>query len=254
MATQKIIVIKVGTDVLKDPLAFSIIARQIAELKKMGFGVILVSSGGVIAGGVRVTILGGKAEDYQKRVRASIGARHLLNEWGNALALSGCDIAQFYITYGNLRFKGEKESIRSNLRQLAFDRFLVPLVNENDIVSGVEIEKMKQGLGDNDRLARIIAVLVGANAIAFVTVKGGVYTANPDKHTDAKIISRVDGTRRYRPGKKNADTSQNGTGGMQSKINQAAICARKGMHAGIIGLSDPLAFLKGEDVGTLVSV
>jgi len=261
MTTQGIVVIKVGTDILNDPLAFSVIARQIAELKKMGFGVILVSSGGVNAGSLRIAMLGGNPEQYPKRIRAGIGARHLLNEWGNAFSLSGCDVAQCYITYGNLRLKGEKENIRGNLRRLAFDPFVVPLVNENDIVSGVEIDKMSArkrrrnaDRGDNDRLGRVTAFLVDAVGIAFVTVKGGVYTANPDTDPTAKLIKRIDAKRRYRSGKKNAGTSKNGTGGMISKQNQACICARKGMRAGIIGFNDVSPFFKGEEVGTLVAV
>lgn len=261
MTKQQIVVIKVGTDILNDPLAFSIIARQISELKKMGFGVILVSSGGVNAGGLRIAMLGGVAEGYPKRLRAGIGARHLLNQWGDALSLSGYDVAQCYITYGNLRLKGEKENIRGNLRRLAFDPFVVPLVNENDIVSGVEIDKMKvrkwrrgTDQGDNDRLGRVTAFLVGAVAIAFVTVKGGVYTANPDTDKSAKLIKRIDAKCRYRPGRKHVGTSQNGTGGMPSKKNQACICARKGMRSGIISFKDISPFFKGQDVGTLVAV
>lgn len=262
MTTNKgILVIKVGTDILNNPLAFSVIARQIAELKKEGFGVIVVSSGGVNAGSFRITVLGGNPEHYPKRLRAGIGARHLLNEWGEALSLSGYDVAQCYITYGNLRLKGEKENIRANLRRLAFDPIVVPLVNENDIVSGVEIDKMnarkkRQNVdqGDNDRLGRVTACLVDAAGIAFVTVKGGVYTANPDTDPSAKLIKRIDAKRRYRSGKKHAGTSQNGTGGMPSKQNQACICARKGMRAGIIGFNDISPFFRGEEVGTLVVV
>lgn len=254
MTTEQIIVIKVGTDVLKNILAFSIIARQIAELKKMGHGVVLVSSGGVTSGSDCLAFLGGNPEDYHKCILASIGASSLLEHWGKALMLDRLVPAQCYFTYGNLRFKGEKESIRSRLRLLAFDPFAVPLVNENDIVSGVEIEKMKKGLGDNDRLARIVACLVQAQHVLFVTEKGAVYTDNPDKNKDAKRITRIDARKGFRLPGQTSGPSKNGSGGMQSKINQAAICARKGMHTGIVGLSDPLAFMKGEDVGTLVGV
>ncbi len=254
MTIQEIIVIKVGTDVLKDVLAFIVIARQVAQLKKRGYGVILVSSGGVSVGGIRVSVLGGNSENYPKRIRASIGARHLLNQWGEALALCGMDVAQCYLTYGNLRLRGEKESIRSALRRLAFDSFIIPLVNENDIVSGVEIAKMKKGLGDNDRLARIIACLVDVYAIVFVTAKGGVYNANPDRDEHAELLSSVSGKQRYRRTKKNSGSSQNGTGGICSKVNQASICARKGIRAGIIGFQDILPFFEGKVVGTTIVI
>ncbi len=252
MSTQQIIVIKVGTDVLKNVLAFSIIARQIAELKKMGYGVILVTSGGVIAGSDYVTFLGGNPKQYHKCILASIGASSLLEHWGKALMLDRLVPAQCYFTYGNLRFKGEKESIRSRLRLLAFDQFAVPLVNENDIVSGVEIEKMKKGLGDNDRLARIVSCLVQAGHVLFATEKGAVYTDNPDKNKNAERVARIDAKKGFRLPGQTSGPSKNGSGGMQSKINQAAICARKGMHSGIIGLHDPVRFMNGEDVGTLV--
>jgi len=254
MSTPRTVVIKVGTDVLKDLFAFSLIARQIAELKRTGVGAILVSSGGVIAGSDYLTFIGGDPYAYQKRVLASIGARSLLNRWGEAFALDRLAVAQFYITYGNLRFRGERESIRSALRKLAFDTLVVPLVNENDIVSGVEISKMAQGLGDNDRLARIIANLVRATGIAFVTVRGGVYTANPDSDASATLLPYIDASRQFRGGRHNAGTSRNGVGGMGSKVRQASICARKGMEAGIIGPSDIIQFFDGRGVGTKVAV
>jgi len=254
MATQKIAVIKVGTDVLTNVQAFSVIARQIAQIKGMGIGVVLVSSGGVTAGAQRVDFLGGKSGDYHKRFRASIGARHLLNLWGDAFALCQRDVAQCYVTYGNLRFSGERKSFRLALRHLAFDSFVVPLVNENDIVSEVEIKKMQVGLGDNDRLARVVACLVEASAIVFVTVKGGVYTANPEVDASAKLVPRIDAKRRFRINGKHPGPSKNGTGGMQSKVNQASICARRGMRAGIIGPREILQFLEGENVGTKVAV
>jgi len=254
MTTEQIIVIKVGTDVLKNILAFSIIARQIAELKKMGYGVILVSSGGVTAGSDCLSFIGGNPEQYHKCILASIGASSLLEHWGKALMLDRLVPAQCYFTYGNLRFKGEKESIRSRLRLLAFDPFAVPLVNENDIVSGVEIEKMKKGLGDNDRLARIVSCLVGAKAIAFVTVRGGVYNANPDTTPSATLIPTIQAKIRRSRAMQYIGSSANGTGGMVSKVHEASLCVRKGIIAGIIGVHDILDFFTKRDVGTRVVV
>jgi len=254
MTAQQIVVIKVGTDVLRDPFAFFEISQQVAKLKRSGYGVILVSSGGVAAGTDRVRQLSGSVGQYPKHLLAGIGARHLLNAWGNALALQQLDVMQEYLTYGNLRFLRERESIRSSLRRFAFDSHFVPLVNENDPVSAVEIAKMRKGLGDNDRLARIIACLVDATHILFVTAKGGVYTRNPDKDPRAVPIKGINAKKRHRLHRQTSGPSQNGSGGMQSKVNQASICARKGMRAGIIGFKDIVSFVQGRSVGTLISL
>ena len=252
---KHLILIKVGTGVLTsdgtlktDP--FFSIAAQIAELKRQGYGVLLVSSGSVAAGKERMACLGARGL-YQKSEYAGIGSRHLLDKWGEALSLDRLEAVQFWITYGNLRNKGERKSICSKLRRLAYDRLAVPIVNENDIVSAVEIRKMRTGLGDNDRLARIVARSIKANRIIFVTETGGMYTKNPLIDKGALLRSEVDAKKRYRL-PKHSRASANGTGGMQSKINQASICARNGIDAFIIGFRHILDCVKGERVGTHV--
>jgi glutamate 5-kinase len=88
----------------------------------------------------------------------------------------------------------------------------------------------------------------------FVTVKGGVYTANPEVDASAKLVPKINARRRFRIGGKSSGPSKNGTGGMQSKVNQASICARRGMRAGITGSKEILQFIEGETVGTKVTI
>mgnify|MGYP001577892206 FL=1 len=256
---KNIIVIKVGTGVLTttdgqlktEP--FYSLANQAALLKHEGYGVIIVSSGGVAAGSERVSCLGGEPSLYCKSDLAGIGSRHLLNRWGDAFALHHLDVAQFWMTYGNLAHKSESKSIRSKLRVFASDSRIVPIVNENDVVSAVEIEKMRRGLGDNDHLARSIARLVKASHILFVTEAGGVYTHNPALHSEAELVCVIDARKRFRLPRKGSGPARNGTGGMQSKVNQARICARRGINAYILGFKDVLPCIRGEPVGTFVS-
>lgn len=246
---KRIVVIKVGTEVLQNRRAFLCIARQAILLKAMGFGVIIVTSGAVAAGRHEIAAVGDTTH-FIKGDIASIGALLLLLCWAKVFAPQ-FKIAQFWIEHSHFRNKWKRRRLRISLRRFAFSR-CIPIVNENDVVSSVEIVKMTKKGGDNDPLSRIVAVLVDAYCLALVTKAGGVYNKDPERHLDAKLYPTLSVRKALPKGKRR--THKNGNS-IQSKKREACIAFKKGIRAGIIGTWERCAIIKlatGKQAGTII--
>ena len=100
---------------------------------------------------------------------------------------------------------------------------VLPIINENDTVATEEIE-----FGDNDTLAAKIAVSVDADLLILLSDIDGLYTADPHKDCDARLIDKVyeidDNIIALGGGKGSAL----GTGGMATKLHAAQIATEKG--------------------------
>ena len=125
---------------------------------------------------------------------------------------------------------------------------VIPIINENDSVSNVEIK-----IGDNDTLSAIVAQAIGADLLVLLSDIDGLFTADPRRHPDAKLISEVkDLTPEIRALAEGAGSSL-GTGGMQTKLHAAQICMEAGCDMRIVNGADPAVLyrvLDGEAVGT----
>ena len=66
----------------------------------------------------------------------------------------------------------------------------VPVVNENDAIADDEIR-----FGDNDRIAALVAHLVGADLLVLLTDTPGLFTADPRLDAGASLIEEVAGRR-----------------------------------------------------------
>jgi glutamate 5-kinase len=97
------------------------------------------------------------------------------------------------------------------------------VVNENDTIATSEIK-----YGDNDRLASRVAQITNADTLILLSDVDGLYTKNPKKFKEAKLIKKVnnlnkDLNRIYIKG-----VNEFGSGGMQTKIEAAKICQLSG--------------------------
>lgn len=257
------LVVKLGTKVLApsgalDQNVFEQVAFQTIDAQKLGTEIIIVSSGGILAGRERAKKL--KLEtsllenDEKKRYLAGIGARHLLNFWGRAFEKYGLDIGQIWITHGNLDNTGENESIKSAIKNY-HSCGVIPIINENDVVSSVEVDSMKEGKSENDRLAHRVAQIVNADSILFLTNVGGVYEQNPDSKLDTRRFSEIDIKTAEKLAALSNGTTEHGTGGMNAKLCAAVQCYRdKNMKVCIASVADNaiLKFVRNENVGTLI--
>lgn len=256
------LVIKFGTENLfgeKDALdqdVFDLYADQMVALQKKGIEVIVVSSGAIKAGKERLEHLGFDASTFVKKDIAGIGARHLLNKWGDAFSRHKMDVAQVWVTFANWNDKAERKNIRAVLERYVRGG-IVPIVNENDVICDEEIKLMEQGISENDRLARMVALLIESDAVLFLTRVDGIYTADPTKNKNARRFAEID-RRRWEEcfSVGTSGRSVNGSGGMKAKVAEAALCAKEGMRVAVAGASPDVieAFVSGEPVGTLVGV
>ena len=253
------LVIKLGTKVLSpygklDQNVFNQVASQVMEAQKLGVEVTIVSSASILAGRERAQKLNLNVASLKKRYIAGIGARHLLNRWGQAFEEHGREIAQILISHGNLRDAEEKKSIQHAIRDYHIHG-IIPIVNENDVVSDVEVYSMEHRISENDHLAEKLAAEIGADSILFLTNVGGVYEENPSLKPDARRFAEIDVATAEKLAGTAFGATENGTGGMSPKLLAAARCYHeKNMKACIASVSDNAIpkFIRGEKVGTLI--
>jgi len=232
---------------------FNDFARQVVKLQNQGMEVIIVSSGAIRAGEERMKNLGINTVHLGKKELAGIGARHLLNRWGNAFGNFGKEVSQVWVTFGNWANEGERQSIKSSLLNY-LKAVVVPVVNELDVVSDWEIIWMEKRISENDRLARMVALLVGVNAVLFLTDEGGIYEEDPKKNSQARLYEEISARAKPELIGISGTTSKVGTGGMLTKWKEASWLSKKGIRVAIAGREDDviLKFARGESVGTRI--
>jgi len=249
----RLLIVKFGTKNLADFSRFVDYARQIKELiEDDEVWVVVVSSGAIFHGWNRMHELGIDSPFLGQEELAGIGSRHLLNAWGNAFAQHNREVAQVWVTHNNLSGNGEKESIRERIFNY-LKAGVVPIVNENDVVSNKEIKWMRQGVSENDRLARRIAELLRVQEILFLTDVAGVYDDDPGLNRDARLYQVV--TPEDVPFiALTVTTGVLGRGGMKSKLNEAIACFFAGMRVVIAGNEEDviLKFARRKSVGTTI--
>jgi len=238
-----------------DQNIFNDFTRQIVELIEKGAEVIIVSSGGIKSGLERMEDLGLTTTYLDKKELAGIGARHLMNRWGNAFEVYQKEVSQIWITYSNWNDKGERESIKSSILN-SLKAKVTPVINELDVVSDWEIKWMEQGISENDRLAKMIALLIEAEAILFLTNEGGVCLEDPKINSRTELYKEISVSTLEKSGLAGIsdNISEFGRGGMRAKFKEASECAQKGMMVAIAGREKDviIRFARGESVGTKI--
>lgn len=101
---------------------------------------------------------------------------------------------------------------------------MIPIVNENDTVSTYEMQ-----FGDNDTLSAIVSSLVGADLLILLSDIDGLFTDDPHKNPEAKLIKVVDKIDAKLLGMAKGSTGSDvGTGGMATKLTAAKIATLSG--------------------------
>jgi len=254
------LIVKVGTANLCNQLGqlvqniFNDFARQVVKLMEQGVEVIIVSSGAIKTGRERMESLGLDITYLDKKDLAGIGARHLMNKWGEAFEIYGKEVGQVWVTFGNWANEGERKSIQSSIFDYLKSGVAIPIVNEADVVSDREIKLMEKGFSENDRLAKMVAFLINADAVLFLTDEGGIYGEDPKENPQARLYEEISARAKPESIGISSGTSKTGTGGMIAKWREASRCAKKGMLVAIAGNEENviLRFVRGESVGTKI--
>lgn len=252
MNTQRI-VIKLGTSVLtagQDKLNKAHMVemmRQIAQLMHRGHEVTLVSSGAVLAGWEHLGFPERKRTLAEKQLLAAVGQSQLMHLYTQLAALYDLKVAQTLLTRSDFSDRRRYLNARATFGG-CFERNLLPIVNENDVVAIEEIQ-----VGDNDTLAAHVAALVEADQLIICTDIPGLYTAAPQENPDAKLIPLVTNINEEIWNLAGGVGSHHGTGGMFTKIQAADISTRAGIGLRIVDGSADNVLLRAaahENIGT----
>lgn len=247
------IVIKVGSAVLTtrsgiNQQVVENIARDLSFLKDTGREVILVSSGAVAAGRKKVTIGDTlKVGLKEKQALAAIGQSCLMQTYDEAFARHRKIIGQLLLTHADLASRDRYLNVRNTI--LTLFRFgAIPIINENDPVSGEELR-----FGDNDTLGALITNLIEADMFICLTDVDCLYTGNPQSDPTARPVYTVQRVTAEIEAMAGNTKSTLGTGGMQSKICAAKMVAAGGGSSFIgPGRTDHILqrLFSGEMIGT----
>jgi glutamate 5-kinase len=240
------LVVKVGSSSVSGENTGQIAALvdAIAAAHARGTEVVLVSSG-AIATGFPFLGLEGRPDDLAtQQAAAATGQNVLMFRYQKELDRHGVVAAQVLLTAGDL----QNPTHRVNA-QRAVDRLLalrvLPIVNENDTVATDEIR-----FGDNDRLAALVARLLGADALVLLSDVESLYT-RPPEHPDAKPIDEVPfGDELAGVTFGSAGKAGVGTGGAGTKVAAARLAAEAGTAVLVTATALVDRALTGEHVGT----
>ncbi len=222
------IVIKIGSNVftqqdgLPDLKRIGHLVEQIAEIKKQGKEVILVSSGAVASGRSMITVSEKSDAVAARQLLASIGQVKLINTYAHLFERFDMLCSQVLVTKEDFRDRLHYLNMR-NCLEILLQHEVIPVVNENDVVSVTELM-----FTDNDELAGLIASMLNAQALIILTNVDGIYDGDP-KLSASKVIEEVDDSAIDFSSFVTSGRSQFGRGGMITKSTMAQKTAQLGI-------------------------
>ena len=247
------IVVKIGTSTLAYATGqlnirrVEALCKTMCDIRNAGHELILVSSGAIGMGVGKLGLRARPRDIPTKQAAAAVGQCELMYIYDKLFSEYHHTVAQLLITADNLSNETRHANFTNTLNRLLELR-VVPVINENDTVATDEIV-----IGDNDTLAAMVAESVGANLLVLLSDIDGLYTADP--HTDPKaellpVVRRVDDDIRSLAGVSSTDQ---GTGGMVTKLRAAEICLNCGCEMVIANGAEPTLLydiVEGKPVGT----
>ena len=247
------IVIKIGTSTLAHPTGHLNIrlvdelCKTISDIKNAGHQVILVSSGAIGMGVGKLGLLERPKDIPTKQAAAAVGQCELMYTYDKLFGEYNHTVGQLLITGEDIRSHQRHENFSNTLNRL-LELGALPIINENDTVSTDEIV-----IGDNDTLAAYVAESVGAELLILLSDINGLYTADPHKDPNAKLIPVIDKLTDEIYALAGASSTKQGTGGMVTKLRAAAIATEAGCDMVIANGKNPEGLydiLDGKAVGT----
>ncbi|MCD2198025.1 glutamate 5-kinase [Actinomycetospora endophytica] len=251
VAGARRLVVKVGSSSLTsvsgglDVSRLDALVEAVAARVTAGTQVVLVSSGAIAAGLAPLGLARRPRDLASQQAAASVGQLHLTRAYADAFARHDRVVGQVLLTSHDVVRRAPYRNA-----QRTFERLLglgvVPVVNENDTTATDEIR-----FGDNDRLAALVAHIVGADALVLLSDVEGVYDDDP-RAPGASMLDEVHGVAdldRVRVAKPGAATV--GTGGMASKLAAADLASGAGVPVLVAGASAAATALDGAEAGTV---
>ncbi|MBB5203335.1 glutamate 5-kinase [Inhella inkyongensis] len=250
------IVVKIGSSLVTDEgrgvdaQAIGDWCRQLTRLGEQGVEVLIVSSGAIAEGMKRLGWAQRPREVHALQAAAAVGQMGLAQIYETSLRSLGRASAQVLLTHADLSDRERYLNARSTLLTLLQHRVL-PVINENDTVVNDEIR-----FGDNDTLGALVTNLIEADALVILTDQQGLFSADPRKDPDARLIAQGRAGDPALARMAGGAGSALGRGGMLTKVLAAERAARSGAATVIAYGREPDVVLRlaaGESIGTALS-
>jgi len=250
----KRMVVKVGTSSLTHENGklnirrVELLARVLSDLSNQGLEIVLVSSGAIGVGVGKLGLAERPSETRQKQAMAAVGQGQLMSIYDKFFSEYSQTCAQVLLTRDVLDDE-ERRANAANAFATMFEYGIIPIVNENDVVSTFEIE-----FGDNDTLSAHVAKLVGAELLIILSDIDGLFDANPNENPQAKIIPIVTEITDEIIELGGGAIGKFSTGGMATKIKAAQIATSSGINMVIANgarVEELYEIFEGKTVGTL---
>lgn len=223
--------------------------HQIASLRQQGHEIVLVSSGSVAEGVVRLGWRTRPRAVHDLQAAAAVGQMGLIQAYETCFQQHGIRTAQVLLTHDDIADRERYLNARSTLRTLV-SLGVIPIVNENDTVATDEIR-----FGDNDTLAGLVTNLVEAQVLVILTDQHGLYSQDPRLFPEAKLITEAEAGDPALQAMAGTSTAL-GRGGMTTKLRAAATAAKSGAQTVIASGQEPgvlLGIANGEPLGSLLT-
>lgn len=247
------IVVKVGTSTLAHATGrlnirhVEELVKVLSDLKNAGHQVILVSSGAIGMGVGKLNLPGKPSDMPTKQAAAAVGQCELMYTYDKLFLQYNHTVAQVLLTGEDVDHPERRENFENTMERL-LELGALPVINENDTIATAEIK-----VGDNDTLGAIVACCTKADLLVLLSDIEGLYTADPRKDPDAKLIPSVEEVTPEIEALAGGVGSSLGTGGMATKLRAAKMVTAQGCDMVITNGEHPerlYDIAEGKDVGT----
>ncbi len=254
LSKVKKVVVKIGTGVLTtddgyvDKEQIQRLAGQVVELKKMGYDVVVVSSGAIGSGMGELGIEKRPSTLPELQAVAAIGQSKLIGAYDECFKLHGYHAAQILLTREDFEDRQRYLNTCNTIHTL-FQMNAIPVVNENDTISVDEIK-----FGDNDALSALVTNLLNAELLIILSSVDGLYDRFPTAKNKAMVIPMVENISHEIKQLSFDSKTARGVGGMQTKLEAASVVTNAGEAVVIAnGRMDNVLkkIVQCENVGTL---
>lgn len=250
----KRIVVKIGTTTITHEETGSLnliklekLIRILTDMRNSGKEVVLVSSGAIGVGRKALALTNKPEKKSLKQACAAVGQARLMMVYQKLFGEYNQTTAQILMTKITMMNDENRCNALNTFNEL-LSLGIIPIVNENDTVVTDEIE-----FGDNDSLSAIVASLIGADLLILLSDIDGLYTDDPHKDANAKLIRYVKEIDDNILSMAKGSNSSLGTGGMATKITAAEIATYSGADMIIANGDDIINLARimyGEQIGT----
>lgn len=197
LRNAKRIVIKVGTSTLTydtGKVNFTRIdklARVISDLMNQGREIVLVTSGAIGVGVGKMKLTEKPKLIPERQAAAAVGQCELMHIYSKFFTDYGHIVGQILLTRDVVGDDTGRKNVVNTFESL-LGKGILPIVNENDSVSVVEIKVgQKDTFSENDTLAAIVSKLIQADLLVILSDVDGFYNCDPNKNADAKKFSII---------------------------------------------------------------